>query len=178
GYFEVSKDKTSPFIVSTADQTVTVLGTHFNINSYKENNEIKTTLLEGSVMVNSNNSNSHNKISSRVLRPSEQSILNSQNDIKISDVNLSNVVAWKNGLFQFENTSIKDVMEEFSRWYNVDFEFEGKVPDIKLWGSAYRNVSVSEALDMLTYFNLRFQIVENSSNNKKIVISQVLQTKK
>lgn len=174
GYFEVKRDATSPFIVLTDNQVVTVLGTHFNINSYKDNNEIKTTLLEGSVMVSANMPNINMKLTHKVLKPGEQSVLNSLNDLKVSNVNTSNVIAWKNGLFHFENTNIKEVMEEFSRWYNVDFKFEGKVPNVKLWGSAYRNVSASEALDILSYFNLKFRIIEGSAdNNKTIIISQL-----
>lgn len=174
-YFEVKKNETSPFIVSTDDQTVTVLGTHFNINSYKDDSEVKTTLLEGSVMVSAITPTIDKNINQRVLKPGEQSVLNSRHDLKVSKVNVSNVIAWKNGLFHFENTNIREVMEEFSRWYNVDFEFEGEMPNVKLWGSAYRNVNASEALDILSYFNLKFRFAEASIANgkKKIVISKL-----
>jgi len=174
GYFEIMRDENSPFIVSTDRQDVTVLGTHFNINSYKENQVIKTTLLEGSVKISNSHAKKHDATFSKILKPGEQAVVN-QDAIKVSKVNVSNAIAWKNGLFRFENTNIKEVMEEFSRWYDVEVEFEGTIPDIKLWGSVYRNVSASEALDILGYFNLKYRIKNDSQDNqqKKIIISQI-----
>src|SRR5690606_16707760 len=94
GYFEVAKNENSPFIVITEDQAVTVLGTHFNINSYTKYNT-ETTLVEGSVKVSSVSASSVSKI----LKPGEQSVLNSQNKFNIKRVNLENAIAWKNGFF-------------------------------------------------------------------------------
>lgn len=169
GYFEIAKDESSPFVVSTNKQNVTVLGTKFNINSYRENDVIKTTLLEGSIRIN--NTTNSKKIISSILKPGEESSVNGQNDIIIRKVNASNSIAWKNGLFNFEGTDIVQVMQEYSRWYNIPVEFDGTVPNIKLWGSVYRNVSASEALEILGYFNLHYQII-NDGKNKKIVISK------
>ncbi len=174
GYFEVAKNENAPFIVKTAEQSVRVLGTHFNINSYQKQRRTETTLLEGSVEVSSSAKLSGRYVS-KVLRPGEQAVLGPQADIEVKKVKISNAVAWKNGLFYFDNTAIKDVMEELSRWYNFDFEFEGPVPSTKLWGKVYRNVNAAEALDILSYFNLKYQVVNNPNGGGKwkVVVSQV-----
>jgi len=175
GYFEVTANKEAPFIVKTNRQEVTVLGTQFNVNSYKENPVVKTTLLEGSIQINSLQKREQDKAFSKMLKPGEEAVLNAANDLRINTVDVSNSIAWKNGLFRFENTNIKEVMEEFSRWYNVEVEFEGAVPDIKLWGRVYRNVSATEALGILEYFNLKFRIVKEPGNgsDKKVIISHI-----
>lgn len=172
GYFEVSDQRTGngekiPFLVNTATQIVEVLGTHFNISAYQDEPFTKTTLLEGAVKV-ARNGNSVEK--SIVLKPGEQSTLTAQRKMTVSTVDTDNIVAWKSGLFQFQDSDIESVMRELSRWYDVEVEFEGKVPDIKLWGKVYRNVNASEALRILSYFDLKYRIIQKG-NTKKIVIS-------
>lgn len=170
GYFEVNPErglgiKNIPFIVKTADQEVMVLGTHFNINSYADEASTVTTLMEGSIQV-SQLSTSHSKL----LIPGQQSTVILNKGINISTVNPSSAMAWKNGLFQFQGSDIQNVMRQFSRWYDVEVEFEGKVPDIKLWGEVYRNVNASQALEILAYFNLKYKIVQ-TEKGKKVIIS-------
>lgn len=172
GYFEVAKNKKMPFKVSTGNQVVTVLGTRFNINSYKEGASIKTTLLEGSVKINTT---AENNTPAVFLSPGQQAQVNKDNDVQVVQVNPANATAWKNGLFQFEDTNIRDVMQEFSRWYDVDFEFEGDGSDINLKGRIYRNVNAVEALEILSYFNLKYRIVYSSGSKEtieKIIISR------
>lgn len=172
GYFEVAKNKKMPFKVSTGNQVVTVLGTRFNINSYKEGASIKTTLLEGSVKINTTAENNTQAV---FLSPGQQAQVNKDNDVQVVQVNPANATAWKNGLFQFEDTNIRDVMQEFSRWYDVDFEFEGDGSDINLKGHVYRNVNAVEALEILSYFNLKYRIVYSSGSKEtieKIIISR------
>src|SRR5690606_41234622 len=117
------------------------LGTHFNINSYADEPAIVTTLLEGSIEV-SDLSN----VNKRILKPNEQSQLTANNQLMVSKVNSEHAVAWKSGMFQFQGTDIENVMRQHSRWYDVDVEFEGEAPNIKLWGEVYRNVNASQAL--------------------------------
>lgn len=170
GYFEVNTVrgldvKNIPFIVKTADQEVTVLGTHFNINSYADEASTITTLMEGSIQV-SQLSTSRSKL----LKPGQQSVVTLNKGINVSTVNSSSAMAWKNGLFQFEGSDIKNVMRQFSRWYDVEVEFESRVPDIKLWGEVYRNVNASQALEILEYFNLKYKIVQ-TEKGKKVIVS-------
>lgn len=171
-YFEVNSQRFSngnkiPFFVNTSGQTIEVLGTHFNVNAYLDEPSTKTTLLEGSVKIVPLKGNTKKDI---ILEPGEQATLNSNNNASISKVNTDNVIAWKNGLFQFQDSELEVVMRELSRWYNVKVEFEGEIPDIQLWGKIYRNVNASEVLEILSYFGFKYKIVQ-TGKDIKIVIS-------
>lgn len=163
GYFEVANRK-EPFKVITSKQIVEVLGTHFNVNSYDDEPFTQTTLLEGSVKVVAKLD--HQSV---LLKPGEQSSLGNNRNFNILTINVNDAVAWKSGLFRFHNADVSTVMRQFSRWYDVPIEFEGKVPGFKLWGEVYRNVNATQALEILTYFNLKYRIEENNGL-KKIVI--------
>jgi transmembrane sensor len=159
-YFEVAKNKKKPFLVKAANQLVEVLGTHFNINSYDDEPDIKTTLLEGSVQIRQLNSNF-----SALLHPGQQAVNRSSGPILVQHVDIEQVIAWKNGMFQINDASIATLMRQASRWYNVDIEYEGKVPDRKFSGKIKRDVKASEFLQMLSYFNLHFSV-----EGQKIII--------
>jgi Fe2+-dicitrate sensor, membrane component len=165
GYFEVASNKDMPFKVQAADQTVEVLGTHFNINCYADEPAVKTTLLEGSVKVMH-----HGTHKSMTLKPGEQSTV-SRNNFSVAMADTENAVAWKNNLFYFSGSDIPSVMRQISRWYNVTVEFEGAIPDIRLWGKVYRNSNASKVLELLEYFGLKYHIEENNGS-KKIIIQK------
>lgn len=159
-YLEVAKDKTKPFFVKTGDQLVEVLGTHFNINSYDDEPDIKTTLLEGAVKVHNINNNFI-----ITLRPGQQSSSNKEGSIKIKNVDIEQTIAWKNGLFQINDANIETIMRQASRWYDVEIEYEGKIPEKKFTGKIKRDVKASEFLQMLSYFDVNFRI-----EGRKIII--------
>lgn len=163
-YFEVAKNAEQTFKVITDRQELVVLGTHFNINSYEDEPEIKTTLLEGSVKVSSLQTNQ-----TILLRPGEQSALKKSGKLKVDQVNAENAIAWKSGLFQFQGSSIQEALRQMARWYDVTIEFEGEVPDIQLWGEVHRNANAREALEILSYFDLKYKILA-AGNAKKIII--------
>ncbi|MFC7524123.1 FecR family protein [Parapedobacter sp. GCM10030251] len=163
-YFEVTKDQRRPFKVVSRNQTIEVLGTHFNINSYADEPTIKTTLLEGAVRVIEQGSQME-----VVLAPGQQASLDRTNHLRVSTVDVTNAIAWKNGLFRFDNTDIETIMRQLSRWYGVEVLFEGNKPDLKLWGNVYRNLNASQVLEILTYFKLKYRI-ETESGVKRIVI--------
>jgi ferric-dicitrate binding protein FerR (iron transport regulator) len=143
-YFEIAYNAKMPFIVQHDDVTISVLGTHFNVNTYEDEIAERITLLEGSVRVNKN-------MISQLLKPGQQAtIINTINDIKVSDnVNMDEVMAWKNGKFKFgENTDIGPIMRQISRWYNVDIEYKGKINQ-RFWGSISKDVNVSSVLKIL-----------------------------
>ncbi len=169
GYFEVAKNEDLPFKVETDFQEVTVLGTHFNVKAYHDGAATKTTLLEGSVSIHVETNSSVNN-TDFLLVPGDQSLLSKNNEMRIVKVDTTKEIAWKSGVFSFQGSDIKNVMRELSRWYDVDVEFEGKMPDIKLWGEMDRNVTASEALEILKYFNLDYKIIK-TGNTKKIIIS-------
>lgn len=170
GYFEVAKNPAAPFKVITPRQEITVLGTHFNVNAYQDEYQVLTTVLEGSVRVNPKYQMRNGVRRFEVLKVNQQSALNlNNNEIKVSEVDAMVSVAWKIGKFQFQGTHISEVMRQWSRWYNVDFKYQGKLPDIRLSGEVNRNVDATEALDILNFFDLKY-LLERQPNGKKIII--------
>ena len=117
-YFEVAPEKSRPFKVISKDQVVTVLGTHFNVNAYEDQDEVTTTLLEGSVRVLAASS-----AVSKVLKPGQQSLLKG-NALRVSEADIDHVMAWKKGFFLFKDEDIHEIMEQISRWYDVEVVYE------------------------------------------------------
>jgi ferric-dicitrate binding protein FerR (iron transport regulator) len=149
-YFEVAKrtingreqGKRLPFVVKTSLQEVEVLGTHFNINSYKEEGNTKTTLLEGSVAVHPLSSNGIS-IPARTIKPGEQSML-SGSSLKIAPVDTEQALAWKEGFFMFDDEDLQGIMNQVARWYDVEVEFKDsnlKTKDFSGTVSRFANVS-------------------------------------
>lgn len=142
GYFEIAKDSKHPFIVDTEQQQVEVLGTHFNISAYKDQAQTKTTLLEGSVKILAFNSTTK-------LKPGQQALLD-QDKILVKQIPSSQqAIAWKNGEFIFDNLSLAEIMQQISRWYNVEVSYVGKVSDPGFGGSIRRSKSIEEVLKAL-----------------------------
>jgi len=142
-YFEVAKNKEKPFYVSINNVQVRVLGTHFNIAAYSDDDRITTTLLEGSVQVTKNNTLS-------LLKPGQQAVVsNSSDQIAVSEANIDDAMAWKNGYFIFNDDNITGIMKKVSRWYNVDVEYRGNYNDQQFGGTFYRSKSIIELLDHL-----------------------------
>lgn len=144
GYFEVAKDKAHPFIVNTGKQEVTVLGTHFNINAYADEPEMKTTLLEGAIKLDL-----PEKTNGVILKPGQQASVKSTN-INVTEVNPNAAVDWKNGKFRFKNEPLQSILRKVSRWYNVEIIYIGDQQDLPTFsGSVSRFDNVSSILHML-----------------------------
>jgi len=161
-YFEVAKNKSMPFVVSVNGAEVQVLGTHFNVMAYGDENAVKTTLLEGSVrFVRGNNTS--------LLKPGQQSQMTKEGNVKVVDgVDIESIVAWKNGLFHFDNAEIGIVMRQLSRWYDVEVVYQTK--DIKnlFVGEIPRSFKLSEVLKALEITgNIKFKI-----EGKRIIVMQ------
>lgn len=120
-YFEVTRDKRHPFIVSSKGQEVTVLGTHFNVNSYADEEQIETTLLEGAVQVTAGKHK-------QMLRPGEQAI-NNGTSIKVVAANLDGIMDWKDGDFYLNHVNFKMAMRKIARWYDLEVIYAPSVPD-------------------------------------------------
>jgi ferric-dicitrate binding protein FerR (iron transport regulator) len=155
-YFEVTTLRLAsgqkiPFKVKIGDKAeVEVLGTHFNINAYADEPTINATLLEGSIKVTGPG---HNE--SRIIVPGEQALLNANSQIKINkQANVEQVVAWKNGIFNFDNADLETSLRQIARWYNVDIIFEGAVPRKKFSGEMQRSLSMSQVLKLLETNNV------------------------
>lgn len=151
-YFEVAKNKKLPFIVSTGQQQVEVLGTHFNINSYEDEEEVKTTLLEGSVKVSAGNV--------MFLKPGQQatSSVRSGGKVKVSPANIEQAMAWKNGFFHFEKENLHSVLRQLARWYDVEVVYQIDRPDDEFVGDIPRGVKLSEVLKILEFEGTHFRI--------------------
>jgi len=137
-YFEVAHNAAMPFHVISKLQDVKVLGTHFNVNCYDDEPATKTTLLEGSVLINGK----------AKLIPGQQATTLGQ-VVQVSDADTELAVAWKNNKFMFDNNDITSIMRMISRWYNVKVDYEGPVVGGKFGGSVSRFEKVSEVLNIL-----------------------------
>jgi transmembrane sensor len=140
-YFEVFKNKALPFRVVSTGQVVEVLGTHFDINTYTDEPTVKTTLLEGSV-----------KINTVTLKPGEQA-RRIAGSIQVAAVNTDEVVGWKNDYIVFEDEKIESVMRKIARWYKVEVVYEGEKPTDDFGGRVKRSAYVSQVLTKLELTN-------------------------
>ena len=156
-YFEVAKNTGMPFRVKVGEQVIEVLGTHFNVMAYPDEQSINTTLVEGSVKVSSGRN-------STVILPGQQSRV-SQSEIKVLDVDVNDFTAWKNGFFVFKNENIESMMRKISRWYNVEIIYKGDITHKSFGGIISRSRNISEVLKILELTgSLHFEIESNPSN--------------
>ncbi|MEO6187205.1 MAG: FecR domain-containing protein [Ginsengibacter sp.] len=155
-YFEIAQNLSKgggkkPFIVEHNNVQVRVIGTHFNVNAFEDDgDDIKITLLEGSVKIS-------NGSATGLLKPGQQALVNKALRIK-NDVDLDFVMAWKNGYFHFDNASLQSVLKEVSRWYDVDIIFEGYNQPRQFVGEIQRDLSISEVLKILEKNKVHFKI--------------------
>jgi transmembrane sensor len=141
-YFEVARVKDQPFKVKVGVMTVDVLGTHFDVMAYDDEESFMTTLLSGAVRVSGGDI-------SKVLKPGEEAVVgwNGQGTT-VAEVDTDQAVAWKNGLFQFESAGLKEVMRQVARWYDVDVRYEGTV-ERHFSGFIARSASLADVLHQL-----------------------------
>jgi transmembrane sensor len=160
GYFEVAKNKAMPFIVKMNQSEVKVLGTHFNIMSYADEPMVKTTLLEGSVAFKTASG-------SVMLKPGQQSQLDKTGKVVVaSGIDTDDAIAWKNGLFHFENENIESIMRELSRSYDVDIVYNKKTDEL-FYGEIPNTAKLSEVLKLLELTGkVRFDII-----GKKVIVN-------
>ncbi|MCD0490496.1 DUF4974 domain-containing protein [Pedobacter sp. MC2016-14] len=171
-YFEVFKDPAHAFVVESGNQQVEVLGTHFNVNAYDDENNKKTTLLEGSVKVSFASSQRRlatKELKDVVLSPGQQSSLQGET-LRVSQADIEEVMAWKNGDFIFKDESIESIMRIVSRWYNVDVVFEDELTKkIKLGGFVSRSKNISAVLTMMELTKrVQFKVA-----GRKIIVQNV-----
>lgn len=167
-YFEVSKNAKKPFKVQMNNTVVQVLGTHFNVSAYEDDDDIKTTLLEGSVKVN-------HLGTEKLLVPGQQAIAKNQSsNILLRKAGAQEVLAWKNGYFLFKDNSIKEVMSQIARWYKLDVVYQDKI-DGKHFGGIYdKSKKLEELLKGLEATGLvKFKIEEgNSSEERRVIVME------
>ncbi len=145
-YFKVAHESNRPFRVETDGQVVTVHGTQFNIKSYKEDQKVLTTLVEGSISLSKKGNNGEVR-----LRPNHQSQFDKQDaTTSIKTVNAEMVTSWRFGKFVFENQTLEEIMQELSRWYSFEYEFtNADLKKLEFMGSIPRYSKFTTALTIL-----------------------------
>jgi transmembrane sensor len=141
-YFEIVKNTAKPFVVQVNDAQVHVLGTHFDVMAYSDEQTVATTLLEGGIKFVKGDA-------INVLQPGQQAQLNKEGQISVhSGINLGKVVAWKNGFFDFDGENIETIGKQLSRWYDVEMVYDKKVSEI-FKAEIPRNTQFSDVLKAL-----------------------------
>lgn len=154
-YFEVEKASRWPFVVKTKSQQVEVLGTHFNVSAYDDDNDVKTSLVEGAVKVSAiDPSATFNEreanTESIILKPGQQAVTHmGKRNLKITEVDPYEVVLWKDSLFTFHNEEISAVMKKVSRWYDVEVHYLDGMAGKRIGGGIPRFEHVEELMDAL-----------------------------
>jgi len=159
-YFEVAKNAGMPFrVIVDTDMTVQVLGTHFNIKAYSDEDEVKTTLVEGLVKVSK-------KMNTVMLSPSKQAAWGKINQrLTVSEADVEKETGWKNGMIEFREDNLPYIMKQISRWYDVDVIFIGNYPDGNYSGSIRRQSTLLQVLEILKAAGVQFKM-----EGKKVTI--------
>ena len=160
-YFEIAKNKAMPFKVTLPNQNeIEVTGTQFNVMAYANEAVLKTTLLEGSIAM-------HNGQNITALQPGQQFQINQSGENKIINaVNTQQVIAWKNGLFDFDNVTLPEIMRQLERWYKTDVVFNEGYKQGHYVGAIKRESSIQDVLHMLELAgDVKFKI-----NGKTILV--------
>jgi len=157
-FFEVKPMSDKPFKVAVQTPLgdggeIEVLGTHFNVNAYTDDELVRTTLLEGSVKIASSTSKN-------ILKPGQAATVDKNGGLKvIKKADTESAVAWKNGFFTFKETSAQVVMQQVARWYNLEIEYAGKAPVNKLLnGNIPRNYSIEEVMKVLKVIGMQVKL--------------------
>jgi ferric-dicitrate binding protein FerR (iron transport regulator) len=166
GYFEVVKNAARPFIVKKGATSVTVLGTHFNVNAYDDEENMKVTLLEGRVkVVNGQWPMVNGKTA--ILKPGEQAVLKANSPFTIDhSPDLQQVIAWKNGWFSFNDADVPALMRQLARWYDIKVEYEGNIPAQTFSGDINRSLTLNQVMKGVAKTGIRYKFI----NDKKILI--------
>lgn len=152
-YFEIAPRKNQPFKVKVNEMEVDVLGTHFDINAYTDESAIKTTLLTGKVKVKGGEQ-------VRMLTAGQQVRLNRQGELNlIRHVDVASVVAWKRGLFYFDNADLPTIMRQLSRWYDIAVVYKaGSDSGRRFNGQVFRSLNLSQVLKVLELGGIHFRL--------------------
>jgi hypothetical protein len=165
-YFEVTKD-VKEFIVKTNVADVTVLGTQFNVSSYKDNAFFSSTLVEGKIKLAT--SHDKNKDNSLILAPNQRGLINKNSSkIQFETVDTEVYTAWKEGKFYFEKERLESILKSLGRWYNIDIVFEDESLKKEMFtGVAYKDRQIDNLLDMISKTTrINYIITQNKINNK------------
>lgn len=141
-YFQVTNQENQPFMVYSGNQYIEVLGTEFNVQAYSDESFIRTTLVEGAVRVVSDNE-------AVSVKPGYQVVNQKNAGLEVRKVDTDMVTAWKDGLFQFWDTDLEEVMRQLSRWYGIEVNYVTAAEGGAFTGFISRNVTISNVLRMM-----------------------------
>lgn len=151
----------APFVVKSKGQEITVLGTEFNVHAYANENEIKTTLVEGRLKVNQT-----------LLSPGEQATYK-EGEMYVETVNARQITAWSGGYFTLDKEDIYSIMRKIARWYNIKVIYQGDLPTETFGGVVAKAARVEDVLDVLTEIaGIQFEIlpVEAGQKGRRIIV--------
>lgn len=166
-YFEVAADKDKPFVVVSGQQSIEVLGTHFNVNAYRDEPATKTTLLGGSIRLHSEETEA-----TYVLSPGQQAIKHGTS-FQVVKVDAQSAIAWKNGKFVFNGESLESILLKVARWYDVAIEFQDEqAKEIRFGGTMSRFENISKVLNKLEITgNVQFKMVQDAAlSSPKVIV--------
>jgi ferric-dicitrate binding protein FerR (iron transport regulator) len=152
-YFEIAKDLKRPFNVKVNDDNeIQVLATGFNVKAYTDDPLITTTLLEGAVRLNA-----FKKV--QTLKPGQQTQVNTDGKITlVNKADIAKIMAWKNGLFNFQDESLEEVMKQLERWYDIRVQYIGNPPAQKFYGELQRDLTLLQVIEALKEIGIQFKI--------------------
>ena len=145
-YFEVHKDSLRPFVVRVNGAEVTVLGTSFNVNTYGDDGQIYTTLVNGAVRVSSVKNGQ-----AEVLKPGMQSVMNVQSGLlTVRKVDVEPYVAWREGRFVFRAMTLDLIMRQLQRWYDFEVFYQNsELKDYEFRGVIKRDMDLDKVLSVI-----------------------------
>lgn len=160
-YFEIAQQPDKPFRVKVRDMEVQVLGTHFDIMAYADEQAINTTLVEGALLVK------QGAVTQR-LRPGQQAVRNNAaSTLTVQPADVDKVTAWKSGFFEFDDADLPAILRQLSRWYDVEIVNETKGETGLFWGRINRQLPLASVLKLLASNGVHFKI-----NGNKVIIYQ------
>lgn len=155
-YFEVVKNAAKPFIVEVNNKAaVEVLGTSFNINAYGDERSVRATLLSGSIRVGVPFAGRKKAV---VLAPGQQAEVAGTQITVAENQDADKILAWKNGLFNFDGADLEEVMRQLERWYNIEVVYENGIPHTRFIGEMSRQIALTDLLDILKRTEVDFRV--------------------
>lgn len=155
-YIQVAADARKPFYVATPLSQIQVLGTAFNINAYEDEGAEVTTLANGKIQVTGNTLANGNVLPVTLLPG--QAAWCRQKELRVTEGDVEKALAWKNGIFSFQDADIPTVMRQLARWYNVEVKYEGQIPARTFEGEIGRTLRLDQVLRILTKTGIHYEI--------------------
>jgi len=173
GYFVVAQDSNRPFKIVNNRQTIEVLGTEFNFSAYPDESEVRTTLVEGKVLINYGARLNNEGYMPLVLTPGQQAIVDGSSG-RVETVDIGPYTAWKDGFFYFDGDSPESAFAQLSRWYDLELVYPRSVPNVQFYGKIERNKSLGAILKILEKAGLNFQVIPQENGYQLIINDEEL----